>query len=224
MIDTKLARHVQARAHHAAVPLLRSARSFAGLRPSGCTSCSAVGSVETFRFNDFSAFYRRLRGRYDARLAEDLSGTYPDPVAHCGLCRWSERCARQFWESDDHLSLVAGLGRAQTARLAEGGITTCATVPAAAGAADRPSASVRPLRAIVAPGPPTGATSAPRGSRLRAAPAGGGPRVRATARASAGGSVLRHGGRPFYEGEGLEYLFGVTASSTARRRSALLGP
>ena len=35
------------------------------------------------------------------------SGTYPEPVEHCEVCRWSQVCARRR-RSDDDLSLVAG--------------------------------------------------------------------------------------------------------------------
>jgi predicted RecB family nuclease len=58
-------------------------------------------------------------------LDRGLNGTYPDPVEHCGLCRWSNHCdARR--EADDHLCLVANMRRSQTARLGEVGITTVA--------------------------------------------------------------------------------------------------
>jgi uncharacterized protein len=97
------------------------------------------GARDTFRLDEFSAFYRRLRSRYGSRLAEGFDDTYPEPVAHCGLCRWSEHCVAR-WEADDHLSLVAGLGRAQAVRLGEVGITTCAQL-AVAGVVDRPHGS-----------------------------------------------------------------------------------
>jgi uncharacterized protein len=94
------------------------------------------GERRSFRMDEFAAFYRRLRRRFEMRLAEGFSDTYPLPVAHCGLCRWLEHCQAR-WQADDHLSLIAGLGRAQTVRLAEVGITTCAQL-AVALPADRP--------------------------------------------------------------------------------------
>ena len=54
-----------------------------------------LGSRErqTFRLAEFLAFYRRLRRRYEIRLADGFAGTYPEPVDHCGLCRWSGHCS-----------------------------------------------------------------------------------------------------------------------------------
>ena len=44
---------------------------------------------------------RRLRPAYPP------DATYPEPVEHCGVCRWAELCAHRR-RDDDHLSLVAG--------------------------------------------------------------------------------------------------------------------
>jgi predicted RecB family nuclease len=39
-------------------------------------------------------------------------GTYPEPVEHCGVCRWFRECDGRR-RADDHLSLVAGIRRQQ---------------------------------------------------------------------------------------------------------------
>ena len=53
--------------------------------------------------------------------------TYPDPVEHCGVCRWAEVCDTRR-RADDHLSLVAGMRRDQTRKLAAAGIETVAAL------------------------------------------------------------------------------------------------
>jgi predicted RecB family nuclease len=42
--------------------------------------------------------------------------TYPEPCAHCDVCRWYQECDRQR-RNDDHLSLVAGIRRLQRNQL-----------------------------------------------------------------------------------------------------------
>jgi predicted RecB family nuclease len=80
---------------------------------------------ESFRLAEFSAYYRSVKDQFDRAVAAGLSTTYPDPVEHCGLCRWEAHCdARR--EADDHLSLVANMRRSQTTRLVEAGIPTVA--------------------------------------------------------------------------------------------------
>ena len=95
-----------------------------------------TGERESFRVADFSAYFRRIRRHLEELLAAGLDETYPDPVEHCALCRWSDLCdGRRL--ADDHLSLVAGMGRVQVTRLAERGITTVARL-ASSGADERP--------------------------------------------------------------------------------------
>ncbi|HVO37523.1 MAG TPA: TM0106 family RecB-like putative nuclease [Spirochaetia bacterium] len=64
---------------------------------------------ESFRWDDFSAYYRLARKRLeDAMAAPPSSATYPDPVPHCDICRWWKECdARRH--ADDNLCLVAGI-------------------------------------------------------------------------------------------------------------------
>ncbi len=64
---------------------------------------------ESFRFNDYSAYYRLVRRRLEEVVDPPPSSTtYPYPVAHCDICRWWKECdARRH--ADDHLCLVAGI-------------------------------------------------------------------------------------------------------------------
>jgi uncharacterized protein len=89
------------------------------------------GARETHRVADYAAYHRAARRRLeDAVPAGTSTSTYPEPVDHCGVCRWIDRCARQR-RDDDHLSLVAGMRRDHTRRLREGGIATVAQLAGA---------------------------------------------------------------------------------------------
>ena len=84
--------------------------------------------LETFRVDDFAAYYRMVRRGFEAHLGSDpLSLTYPEPAGHCDICSWSHECdARR--RADDHLCLVAGIGRNQRDRLVEREIETLAAL------------------------------------------------------------------------------------------------
>jgi predicted RecB family nuclease len=88
-------------------------------------------AAREFRFDDFAAFYRQVKARLwqfvEAGQAADEQTTYPDPVEHCAVCRWSSHCTAQRRE-DDHLCFVAGLGRLHAIELAGHGVTTLAAL------------------------------------------------------------------------------------------------
>lgn len=77
-----------------------------------------------FRVGDYTHYYRRLRQRFDAFLAERPS-TAPEKCDACGFCDWRERCAAE-WEAHDHLNRVANIGKAQIKRLRRQGVNTLA--------------------------------------------------------------------------------------------------
>ncbi len=79
---------------------------------------------DTYRVDDFAAYYRRVKGRLVAAAgAAPGPATYPLPVPHCDVCRWWPDCDRRR-RGDDHLSLVAGISRLQTRELEGRGIET----------------------------------------------------------------------------------------------------
>ena len=86
------------------------------------------GLRDSFRPGDFMAYYRRVKQRF-LEFAADPPETYPLPVSHCSICDFLERCRAQ-WVQDDHLTLVARLGRNQVPRLEDAGITTLAELAA----------------------------------------------------------------------------------------------
>lgn len=86
---------------------------------------------ETYRVLDFAAYYRLVKTSLEHAIENDSQITYPEPNAHCNVCRWWRECDSR-WRRDDHLSLVAGITRLQRKQLVAWGTSTLsdlATVP-----------------------------------------------------------------------------------------------
>ena len=85
---------------------------------------------QQFRFADYAAYFRRAQTAAEqATTGEAASFEYPEPKEHCDVCRWSHQCdARR--RADDHLCLVAGISKNQTAELQENGVATAAALAA----------------------------------------------------------------------------------------------
>jgi uncharacterized protein len=73
--------------------------------------------ADPYRVLDFTAYYRAVRDRLKAAANKEQQ-TYPEPNAHCDVCRWWSDCDRQR-RMDDHLSLTAGITRLQRKQLVE---------------------------------------------------------------------------------------------------------
>ena len=86
-------------------------------------------TVETYRVDDYAAYYRRVRAELAATIARGheavIAGTYPEPVEACELCRWWARCNGRR-RGDDHLSFIAGIGRTHRAEFVANGVPTLA--------------------------------------------------------------------------------------------------
>lgn len=79
---------------------------------------------EVFRFADFHAYYRLVKaGLVEAVGGNGADETYPEPVAHCDICRWWNRCDQRRHD-DDHLSLVAGMRSLHGGELRRQGVST----------------------------------------------------------------------------------------------------
>jgi predicted RecB family nuclease len=87
---------------------------------------AGTGARESFRVEEFLAFYRRVRARFEAAVAAGID-PYPLPVDHCSICEFLPRCEAR-WIGDDHLTLVARLRRDQAKRLEEQGVPTLAAL------------------------------------------------------------------------------------------------
>jgi uncharacterized protein len=172
-----------------------------------------TGERRSLVLADFAAYYRRMKRHFVEGLGSGPGDTYPLPVPHCGLCRWSDVCdARR--EADDHLSLVARLGRPQAVKLETDGIRTVAELAAAGpgarpkGIGDQTFERLRQQARLQVDQRESGVPSyellrpeldpdaARRGFALLPAP-------------SDGDIFFDIEGDPFYE-DGLEYLWGVT--------------
>jgi predicted RecB family nuclease len=73
--------------------------------------------AEEYRFAEYAAYYRYVRARLE-KACEDgtVDETYPEPCAHCEVCRWFSECDA-VRRGDDHLSQVAGIRRQQQTQL-----------------------------------------------------------------------------------------------------------
>lgn len=76
---------------------------------------------ESYRFDDFKAYYRLTKRSLENTISDAPKETYPEPVEHCGTCRWWKVCDTQR-HNDDYLSLVAGIRAAQIEELKSQGI------------------------------------------------------------------------------------------------------
>jgi len=97
-----------------------------GVAPSLMHVLLGIGERRAFRYDDFSAYYRRVRQSFEAATRR-TDPTEPYPVDHCALCVFRAVCDAR-WNAEDHLTLVAGVRRAQVERLRAAGITTLAAL------------------------------------------------------------------------------------------------
>ena len=126
--DTKLARHAKASAVLQLCMYSDLLREYQGQSPSEMHLAlgGVRGETVSFRVADYAAYYRMVAREFEAVLevtAAHPPATAPEPVEHCGVCRWSERCRAQ-WRTEDDLSLVAGLTSRQRSALREIDVST----------------------------------------------------------------------------------------------------
>jgi predicted RecB family nuclease len=89
--------------------------------------------IHSYRAAEYAAYYRLTRRRFTDLAAGDAAAVqdahYPEPVEHCDVCHWWDRChARR--RADDHLSFIAGIGRDHRAELTAHGVPTLAAAAA----------------------------------------------------------------------------------------------
>ena len=126
--DTKLARHAKASAVLQLCMYSDLLQEYQGQLPVGMHLAlgGAKGEVVSFRVADYAAYYRRVAREFETVLNGTSVyplATKPEPVEHCGVCRWSEKC-RAEWRAEDDLSLVAGLASRQRSALHSIGVST----------------------------------------------------------------------------------------------------
>src|ERR671918_94729 len=123
-VDTKLARHAKPAYVLQLLFYTEQLGRLQGRAPARMHVELGSGERESFRPEEFAAYYRRLRARFTEFASQDRP-TEPYPVAFCERCDFLPRCSEE-WESTDHLSQVAGLRRTQFEKLRAGGISTLA--------------------------------------------------------------------------------------------------
>ena len=79
---------------------------------------------QQYRFADFAAYFRKAKRALRQALTDGSGGhTYPEPTAHCDICRWRIACDGHR-RKDDHLSLVAWITKIQINELRRRGVST----------------------------------------------------------------------------------------------------
>ena len=122
--DTKLARRVKAGALLQMCHYSEHVARLQGVEPVHMHVITGDGEQHTEKVRDYAAYYRHLKRRFETVVGEaERPTTYPDPVEHCGVCRWGDVC-KDRRRADDHLSLVAGMRSDQTRKLVASGIVT----------------------------------------------------------------------------------------------------
>ncbi|HEX6477068.1 MAG TPA: TM0106 family RecB-like putative nuclease, partial [Acidimicrobiales bacterium] len=124
---TKLARRVKAAA---ILQLCSYSEQVARVQGTAPDFIHVLGGDEISRaygLSDYAAYYRAVKASFEEAVEGPPLPTYPEPVPHCGLCRWAEVCEGRR-RQDDHLSLVAGMRRGQARRLVAAGLPTLTTL------------------------------------------------------------------------------------------------
>ena len=147
VVDTKLARHVKASALLQICSYVEQLTVAQGVEPEWMHVAlgGSARAVERHRVADYMAYYRMVKAAFETRVAaagldgggaergaaegQPLEvayppiGTYPEPVEHCDVCRWSQLCAARR-RADDDLSLVAGAPTRMRKALKSRGVAT----------------------------------------------------------------------------------------------------
>jgi predicted RecB family nuclease len=128
--DTKLARHTKASALLQICTYVDALARIQGSHPEWMHVAlgGSARAVEHHRVADYMAYYRLARRRFQEKVAATTpayppTATYPEPVEHCDVCRWSEVCTKHR-RADDDLSLVAWITTRQRKALKARGIAT----------------------------------------------------------------------------------------------------
>ena len=130
--DTKLARRVKAAAIIQMCVYGDLLENVQGVPPETISVVTGDRTSHAHQLADYAAYYRAAKARFEARLAADAADappTYPEPVDHCRVCSWWTMCMDRR-RADDHLSLVANIGRSHRRRLVDAGIDTLAELAA----------------------------------------------------------------------------------------------
>ncbi|WP_234783364.1 TM0106 family RecB-like putative nuclease [Mycolicibacter heraklionensis] len=128
-VDAKLARAEAKPGHVLQLCFYADAlEALTGVRPEHMHLWLGSGKTQTLRVDDFSPYWRRLRGQLTKTLlAGPEVGTVAQPCAHCDFCEFRTLCDKQ-WHDEGALSLIAGIRHPETATLQAAGIANMTTL------------------------------------------------------------------------------------------------
>ncbi len=214
--DTKLARHVKGGALLQMCVYSDLVARIQGRMPAQMhVALGGSGNrIESHHLDDYLAYFRSVKGRFMEAVAAGSPISFPlpvtpEPVNHCGVCRWSGYCAGLRRDAD-HLSLVAGMRSDVARRLTDAGIATfsaLASLPA-------PPPEVPNVSEVVLASLQQQARLQHRSRDLPTPlyeflPVEANRGLAALPEPSGGDLFFDMEGDPFAEEDGLEYLFGV---------------
>src|SRR4029077_1420357 len=127
VVDTKLARSAKAAALLQTSLYSELVAGMQGRAPEWMHLALGDGTRPRFRVSDYRAYLHHAKSRLESVTAGPPIKTYPEPVEHCGVCRWAEVC-EQRWRDDDSLVLVAGLSRSQARKFDAAGVNTAGSL------------------------------------------------------------------------------------------------
>jgi uncharacterized protein len=125
-LDTKLTRETKAGTILQLLVYAELLVSLQGVLPEqvAVVTPESLSEPERYRVAEYRAFANRVRRSLEESLREEPD-TYPLPVPHCDVCRWQQECDAR-WRADDHVCLVAGVGRLHERELASRDVRTLA--------------------------------------------------------------------------------------------------
>ncbi|MDX1878948.1 TM0106 family RecB-like putative nuclease [Mycolicibacterium sp. 141076] len=142
-VDAKLARKEAKPGHLLQLCFYADAvEALTGIRPALIHIWLGSGVVESYRVDEFSAYWRRLRNQLRAALAAGpTASTAPARCTHCQFCEFSDVCENQ-WRDEDSLIYVAGIRANDIEALTTAGIKTLTALAQTT----EPITGARPLR------------------------------------------------------------------------------
>jgi predicted RecB family nuclease len=207
--DTKLARSAKPKHVLQLCVYADMLTTVQGVVPPSMHVVLGTGEIVTLRTESVLHYFCSARRRFEAFVDAVPDTSAGDPCGHCTFCRWSERCEGE-WEAADHLSIVAGLGRSQTAALRAVGVDSIGELAALPDGSRVPGMQPGTVAKLIAQAR-LQAHHRRSGERkvelLAAAPGRGFARL---PRPDGGDMFFDMEGDPLFDG-GLEYLFGIVA-------------
>jgi predicted RecB family nuclease len=90
--DTKLARRVKPYFLLQLCFYTELVEAIQGVAPERMHVVLGTRESHAFAVAEYAAYYRSVKQRFEEVVDAGLSATYPEPVEHCGLCRWEQHC------------------------------------------------------------------------------------------------------------------------------------